>query len=341
MTAAPAPADAPLSRQDPMPAPRWELLQALGALSAVAHPASRPVSRALGLAEWTPADHTRLFVLELPPYASIHIGAEGKLGGDGTDRVAGLWRALGLVPPADVDHLACLLCLYAYLGHAADTCTTPSSRRRLAHATRTLLFEYLWSWLPGYLAAVAAIPAGAEWALLTLAALRSEVEAADRTGRLPACLRDAPPPIEATIGYDELLDALTAPLRSGFVLTHTDLADAGRDIGVGVRRGERRYALGSMLEQDPTATLLGLARHARRWESVHRAQHLGGPACSWWASRAGTTALALESLGASQGPRPPGPAGRGAGEQPLSPGQTTIRSEDTMQPDLDTPQDMS
>jgi TorA maturation chaperone TorD len=295
-TASPPGSDPQGSGEDQLPAPRWELVRAVGALSALSPAAGRPIGDALGLAEWSPDEHTRLFVLELPPYASIHLGEEGKLGGEGADRVAGLWRALGLQAPADADHLASLFALYAELGHASDVCRTDAARQRLDHARTVLLEEHLRSWLPGYLAAVAADPAGAEWAALVVSTLRSEIEATPGAGVLPSALRDAPPAIDASIGYDELLDALPAPIRVGFVLTHGDLSVAGRAVGAGVRRGERRYALRAMLEQDPRPTLSWLADHARRWAEIHRTQPLGGPAAAWWAERAETTASALDEL---------------------------------------------
>jgi TorA maturation chaperone TorD len=276
--------------------PRWELLRALGAVTVVAPPADAPIMEALGLPAWSRADHTRLFVLELPPYASIHLGHEGKLGGDGADRVAGLWRVLGLSPPADADHLAALLTLAAELGDAADRCTTATARR-LDHARAALVHEHLWSWLPGYLAAVAADPAGSAWADLTRRAVAAEVaQVPEHATCLPAALRDAPPAIDPRIELDDLLDALTAPVRVGFVLTATDLHRAGAATGVGVRRGERRYALRAMLEQEPTALLSWLADHARHWVGVHHAAPCPGPARDWWTARAETSAKVLGDL---------------------------------------------
>ena len=59
----------------------------------------------------------------------VYLGAEGMLGGAARDRVAGFWRALGLVPPAEPDHLAALLGLAAAL---ADASATSASPRRAA-----------------------------------------------------------------------------------------------------------------------------------------------------------------------------------------------------------------
>ena len=278
-------------------APRWELLRALGSLSEIGPPSSRPVSAALGLEEWSPAEHTRLFVLDLPPYASIYLGPEGKLGGEGADRVAGFWRALGLEVPVGSDHLACLLSLYAELGHAAQTSRRPETRRRLDHARTALLGEHLLPWLPSYLTAAACYQAGSRWARLTLSAFEQEVELTSLPFEmLPAALRDAGPPIDESIGYGELLDALTAPVRVGFILTASDLEHAGRETGVGVRRGERRFTLDAMLGQDPAGVLSWLARHARRWACLH-AECSSGSAARWWQERAGATASVLDRLG--------------------------------------------
>ncbi len=277
-------------------ADRWELLRALGALTATPPPASRLVSEALGLPPSSAADHTRLFVLDLPPHASIHLGPEGKLGGEGADRVAGLWRALSLDPPADADHVASLLWLCAELGAAAGTCRTAAAQRRLEHARSVLLWEHLASWLPGYLAAAAPYRAAAGWSDLTLAALRRELAATVAVPVLPAALRDAPAPVGPHERAGDVLEAMTVPVRSGFVLTARDVAQAGAEIGVGVRAGERRFALQAMAEQDPRATLTWLARHARHWSGVHAAQSTAPLASEWWAQRAAATAATLERL---------------------------------------------
>ena len=276
---------------------RWELLRALGALS-LDDPAVTPVlTRALGLPEWSRADHTGIFVLDLPPYASIHLGPEGKLGGEGGDRVAGFWRTLDLDPPTDADHLGSLLALYAELGSTSRGCLSAAATARLDHARAVLFWEHLWSWVPGYLAAVAADPAGRAWAELTAQALRAEAEAIPEPPAPPAALRHAPEPLGPEGGLEELLDGFTAPVRVGFVLTYGDLLRAGAEIGVGVRRGERRFALRSMMEQDPDATLRWSAGHARRWARIHEDQPDHGAGTGrWWAQRATATAASLDQM---------------------------------------------
>ena len=289
---APAPGD-PTGRT--CPAARWELIRAVGAVTAIAPPASQPIIAALSLPAWDRADHTRLFVLDLPPYASIHLDPQGKIGGEAADRVAGLWRALALHPPADADHLASLCNLYAQLGHAAERCRTETARRRLDHARHVLFAEHMIPWLPSYLAAIGTYPPGWRWADLTLAALRRETHSQRPPASLPPALRDAPPPLGAQFSLDELLDTLTSPLRSGMILTHTDLEQAGRNLGVGTRRGERRYSLRAMLDHDAVPTLAWLAGHARRWTAIHHQARPLHPHCShWWAQRAARTVTTLE-----------------------------------------------
>ncbi len=275
-------------------AARWELLRALGAYCAEPGAASGPLGEALGLTTMTPAEHTQVFVLDLPPYASIHLGATGQLGGEPAELVAGMWRALGLTPPADADHLAGLLGLYAELGGAAGGCRSTAARARLDHARSVLLGEHLASWLPGYLAAVARYPAAATWADLTAAALRAEVVTDPPPDVLPSALAGAPEPPGVDAGDDELLDALVAPVRSGLVITHRDLLAAGRATGVGVRRGERRFVLASMLSQDPGALLDWLASEAAWWSAPERRAIPACPTTStWWARRAAASAAVL------------------------------------------------
>ncbi|HAC46500.1 MAG TPA: hypothetical protein DCF65_10605, partial [Chloroflexi bacterium] len=86
--------------------------------------------------------------LQLWPYASIYVGAEGKLGGEARDRVAGFWRALHLTPPAEPDHLAALLGLYATLADMEAAEQDPARRQLRRSSRQALLWEHLLSWLP-------------------------------------------------------------------------------------------------------------------------------------------------------------------------------------------------
>lgn len=281
---------------------RWELLRALGALALDDPACTAPLATALGLPPWTRAGHTRLFVLSLPPYASIYLGPEGKLGGEAADRVAGVWRALALTPPGDADHLGAILALYCELGQAAATARSPAARQRLDHARTVVLWEHLWPWLPSYLdAARQAAPEAAAWADLTRRALAREARLSRPPATLPPALLAAPAGLTAGSGYHDLLDTLTAPVRSGLIITHGDLAGAASQTGLGMRYGERRFVLRSLLEQDPAATLSWLGGHARHWARRHqaRAGTASGPARhadQWWAGRAAHSGIVLDEL---------------------------------------------
>src|SRR5690606_4393796 len=118
------------------------------------------------------AGHTALFVLELPPYASVYLGPEGQLGGEVRERVAGFWGALGQSPPAEPDHLTALLALYAEIG-AREEGQDESGAAVLRHARKALFWEHIACWLPPYLTRAAELgdAAYASWAALLLAAL--------------------------------------------------------------------------------------------------------------------------------------------------------------------------
>ncbi len=173
---------------------RWELFRALGAVAG--DPAdARTACAALGWAGPGNAEHTEVFVLNCPPYASVYLGAKGGLGGDAADRAAGFWRAIGLAPPAEPDHLAALFGLYASLGEAAGDTRTTTTADALARARHALFWEHLWPWLPGYLDAVTDLgaPGLAPWAHLARRALLAE-RGAHPGGWLPLALREAPEP---------------------------------------------------------------------------------------------------------------------------------------------------
>ena len=279
---------------------RWELLRALGAVLLTPPPANGRVTEALGLPVLSGVDHTEAFVLSAPPHAAIHLGPEGKLGGEGLDRVAGFWRALGMVAPQDADHLGVLLMLYAELGEAEAAASEERRRAQLRRARVALFHEHVWSWAPGYLAAVIALdiaPVSA-WAQLTVQTLLAETTEIGPPDLLPLALRHAPAGLGPSDSFEELLDAMVTPVRSGLVLTRRDLGQTAAALGVGYRQGERRYTLKAMLDQDKPATVRWLASHARSWSTQHRAADRGWAwdPSRWWSARAETTAAVLDAM---------------------------------------------
>ncbi|MGH9940996.1 MAG: hypothetical protein ACRD9R_01395, partial [Pyrinomonadaceae bacterium] len=75
-----------------------ELFRALAVLAE--SPESAEAARVAEVLELEPSaptagEYGESFILQLPPYASIYLGAEGMIGGEARDRIAGFWRALG------------------------------------------------------------------------------------------------------------------------------------------------------------------------------------------------------------------------------------------------------
>jgi hypothetical protein len=291
-----------------------ELFRALGAICEPPTADHRSLPEALGLeGEPAPGDYASVFLFQCYPYASIYLGSEGMLGGEAQDRVAGFWRAVGLVPPPEPDHLAALLGLYGALidGEAAAVEPARAALRRASR--RAFLWEHLLSWLPPYLDKVAELapPYFAGWAGLLESALTAEAADLGPPEALPLQLREAPAlpaPEEPAATW---LGALLAAARSGMVVTRADLTRASRELGIGSRIGERAYMLRALFEQDAGATATWLAGEASRWALRHgsRAEALA-PVGGFWKLRAEASAVALRTVA---GGRMREPLAQGAG----------------------------
>jgi hypothetical protein len=285
-----------------------DLFRALAVVSEGTSPGHRRVAASLGLpGDLDVASHTDLFCFQLPPYAAIHLGAEGMLGGEPAERVAGFWRALGLVPPAEPDHLAALLGLYADLTEAEEREGDAARCRLLGEARRALLWEHLLPWAPMYAQAAvrtAADPTYRTWAETLELALLAEAERSPWSGGpMPLHLREAPEPaLPSDGGIDSFLAGILAPARSGMVITRHDLARAARQLGLGLRIGERRYVLSALVAQEPAAMFAWLADEARR-----SAEQLAGPlsaldpVAAFWKARAQRSESCLRQVSEAQG----------------------------------------
>jgi TorA maturation chaperone TorD len=278
-----------------------ELFRALAVIAEPPTTETAQVAAALGLC--SPADpsaYTELFLLQLYPYASVYLGAEGMLGGEARDRVAGFWRALGETPPAEPDHLAVLLALYA---HIAEFEVQEQDHTRAAlwqQARRALLWEHLLSWLPCYLSKLAELapPFYRAWAELLRTALHAEAEQTGAQDTLPLHLRAAPGLIDPRAdAFADFLQALLTPLRAGMILTRADLQRGARRLGVGTRLGTRRFMLQTMFAQDAPGTLDFLATEAADWSARHQ-EHFAGLAqlADSWTARADQSARLLAEL---------------------------------------------
>ncbi len=278
-----------------------ELLRALAVLAESPSEESAGLARVLSLDRPpSAAEHTDLFVFQLVPYASVYLGAEGMLGGEAEDRVRGFWRALGHAPPTEPDHLTALLGLYVRLAELEEAETDLTRKAALGRARAALLFEHLLSWQPAFLEKVIEIGPGPfrDWGRLLKSALVAEASGLGVPTDLPLHLREAPGlPDAEPASLEELVSAFVAPVRCGIILTRTDLQRAGREVGLGVRAGGRRFVLGSLLEQDAPAMMEWLGAEADRWVGLHLgyADCLGSIA-TFWAERARRTATFAELL---------------------------------------------
>ncbi len=287
-----------------------ELLRALAHLAEPPGPAHAPLASALDLPD--PPDragHEALFGFQLYPWASVYLGSEGMLGGEALRRVEGFWRAVGREVPKDPDHLASLLGLYAALmdeeREVRDAGGSDTSARAelVARSRRALLEEHLAPWVFGFLERVRELGGAfhSDWAELLTVTLVREVEPGGRLDRVPAALQAHPPLADPrTEGAGPFLGGLLAPAVSGLILTRADLARIAAELEIGLRAGERRYALEHLLGQEASAVLAGIADEAERQASAHqsRADRLGVGA-GWSAERASLTADLLSALAES------------------------------------------
>lgn len=287
------------------------------------------LAEALGLpAPPDAAGYADLFEFQLYPYASVHLGPEGMLGGEAEARVAGFWRAVGREVPPEPDHLSSLLGLYVALGEeeaellgreeaatddearstacepsdsAAGARSGPAAEAALVARSRRALFEeHLAPWIFPFLGRVEELGGAFHdaWARMLAEALGAEVDRYGPAPSLPAHLQAvAGLPDPRVDGAKAFLAALLAPARSGAILTRADLGRIAQELDLGLRAGERRYALEYLMGQDAPAVLAALARDVGRQAAAHEARVARlGQAAAFLARRAGRTCALLRTL---------------------------------------------
>jgi len=286
-----------------------ELIRALGVLSETPGPEHRSLADLLELGGAPdPENYAATFLLQLYPYASVYVGSEGMLGGEARDRAAGAWSALGRTPPVEPDHLGALLGLYAALAEHAESEPDPAEKALWGAAASGFLWEHVLSWTMPYLGRFEGIgsPVYEAWARLLADTLRDEGRRRGPPAVLPLHLRLAPElPDPREAGSDEFLSGVLAPVRSGMVLTRADLARGAGEMGVGLRMGERRFALGAFFSQDADPTLDWLSRQADAWARRHAEWSDGLELIAdFWSTRARATGDLMESLRESEAGEP-------------------------------------
>ena len=279
-----------------------ELFRALAVLAEPPTVKAARVADALGLGLLpTAEEYTELFIFQLCPYASVYLGAEGMIGGEARDRVAGFWRALGQLPPAEPDHLSVMLALYARLVELENEESDARRRESWHTARKAFLWEHLLSWLFVYMTKFLGTATGfyTQWCLLLLRTLMSEAATLHDQERLPLHLREAPgmiDPREQTL--DEFLQSLLTPVRSGMILTRADLTRAARKLGLSLRMGERKFILKALFAQDANRMFDWLIVEAANWTRQHQGIQRGmlEEITKWWQQRAEATAALLKEL---------------------------------------------
>ncbi|MDX1395454.1 MAG: molecular chaperone TorD family protein [Gemmatimonadota bacterium] len=280
-----------------------ELFRALGSLLEPPCAETRLIARVLDLGPAPDeAEYSELFLFQVYPYASVFLGENGGLGGEARDRIAGFWRALDRTPPKEPDHLATLLATYARLVEAEEGAASPEGEARWRQVRHACLWEHILSWSLPFLTKLREIapPFYQGWVDALEAALAQESAALGPPARTPLALRESRPLGDPRVGTaSDFLEALLSPVRSGVVLTRGDLARAARDLGLGLRIGERAYILRAMLSQGAGDTLGWLADEARRWERLHDASGSIAPeVADFWVERARSAAGLLADLAA-------------------------------------------
>lgn len=266
--------------------PIAELFRALAALAEPPRDEHRAIAEALELPGVPEShDYTGVFLFHLYPYASIYLSADGMLGGEARDRVAGFHRALGLTPPPEPDHIASILSLYASLIEAEEGADDAAGRAAWAHARAAFLWEHILTWLPVFLLKMdeVAPPIYGGWARLLSDVLLAEARTIPHDGPPALHLREVPGLEDPEASPTGFIKGLLAPAVSGMIITRADLARAARGADLGLRIGERAFILRSLFEQDADATLEWLQQEALAWVPRHQrlAPELGDIARFW------------------------------------------------------------
>lgn len=265
-----------------------ELFRALAVLAEPPTEETARVSEALELGALpTDDEYTELFIFQLYPYASVYLGAEGMMGGEARDAISGFWRALGEMPPAEADHLAVMLALYARLVELEDGERELKRRAGWRRARKAYLWEHLLSWLPVYLSKLAdlAPPFYKRWSEILMESLLAEAAVLGKQEALSLHLREAPGLVDPRQSEDagEFCQSILTPARSGMILSRADLTKAGRKLGMGLRMGERKFILKALLAQDAPAIFDWLIEEATVWTKRHQEyqEMLGGISIAW------------------------------------------------------------
>lgn len=278
-----------------------ELIRALAVFAEPPNENLTHIARALDFETPREDEYTETFLFQLYPYASVYLGAEGMLGGEARDRIAGFWRALNLAPPVEPDHLSTLLALYANLCDEGQR--TKDKGQKYNHARKVLFWEHIASWLPVYLHKMKehAPPFYLRWAELLEQVLIEEAKSLGQPEIISQHLvQDVSLQNPNEHGFEMFLSSLLSPASSGIILTKSDLQRAARELNLSLRIGERKFNLQALFGQDTRNVLRWLSKETEEWLQWHTSQKdfFGETALSW-AKKAESSLQLLNELEAT------------------------------------------
>ena len=137
------------------------------------------------------------------------------------------------------------------------------------------------------------------WGVMLLKALVGEIMAVGEQEHLPLSLREAPGLIDPRSGTaEEFLQSILTPVRSGMIITRADLTGAARKLNLGLRRGERKFALKSLFAQDASGVFDWLMAETATWAQHHQGSHGGmfGEIARAWEEKTHAAAALLKEL---------------------------------------------
>jgi TorA maturation chaperone TorD len=271
------------------------------------------------------ARYTDVLVLNVHPFASVYLDADGALHAGRAAFTRDVLRALGLRvherEGVSADHVSVALDALAALLEREVDAVDAVDAGRARHGQRTVLAEHLLPWAPLFLGAVERIDDGlyraaARMARTTLGRHGARLAAlgvvrpgpaaeagpgerapGDRAPADEAAPPPAPePPTQDDSGEDgeDPLAWLAAPARCGMFLARDDVAALAARAGLPARIGGRRFVLRELgtaaasgqEESEALRTALAAFAHARRAELAAWAEELPAFAAVWRPLRA-------------------------------------------------------
>lgn len=256
------------------------------------------IARMLGLpGEPARQDYTNLFVVQLFPYASIYLSADGLAGGVVRDRIIEFWKLLGRPLPDEPDHAAALLRSYGNLQRGpSGEYTAPVATQQLR---RAFFWESIASWLPVYLLRARELSSTLykAWSDVTSDVIEAEAAQSGPPQVMPLHLASAPmpPALHAAAAF---VDSLFIPAVSGVILCRADLGRCAAATKVSIRTADRRHTLKLMITENTRAVCGWLHKEAaRQAEQIEALPPVFGAVREHWLTRAQASATAIEEFG--------------------------------------------